>query len=219
MSLSNPLILLAVTIRPIHVFSLAFLAFLSANILHPCFWRSCNPRPTLRASIMDGSVTPGMNFLLLRLCHWCSYGVLPSLRAGTFLPPFNIFNGHSCPLSTNTLLSSQMTFKCPSACCPPEVYADFMSHVWIIYCSHFYPYKTLHPLSSNSIRPMLLQPMSQHWSPPVLPQHWWPSGKKGSIWVMLFAIYCKQVNCYLWQHIRVRYMIFSFLIAYIVTSL
>ena len=47
----------ATTIRPIHVFSSAFSAFLSANILCPRFWRSCNPGPTLRASITDGSVT------------------------------------------------------------------------------------------------------------------------------------------------------------------
>ena len=57
MSLSNSPILSAATIRPIHVFSSAFSAFLSANILRARVWRSCNPRPTLRVSVTDGTVT------------------------------------------------------------------------------------------------------------------------------------------------------------------
>ena len=57
MSPSNSVILSAATIWPIHVFSSAFSAFCFANILHPHFWRSCNPGPTLWASITDGSVT------------------------------------------------------------------------------------------------------------------------------------------------------------------
>ena len=57
MSPSNSPILSAATIWPIHVFSSAFSAFLSANILRPCFWRSCNPGPTLQASVMDESMT------------------------------------------------------------------------------------------------------------------------------------------------------------------
>ena len=57
MSLSNSPILSAATIRPIHVFSSAFSAFLSANILRARVWRSCNPGPTLRVSVTAGTVT------------------------------------------------------------------------------------------------------------------------------------------------------------------
>lgn len=41
----------------IHVFSLASLVFLTANILRTCFWRSCSPRPTCWVMVMDGSMT------------------------------------------------------------------------------------------------------------------------------------------------------------------
>ena len=47
----------AATIRLIHVFSSAFSAFLSANILRPRVQRSCNPWSTLRASVTVGTVT------------------------------------------------------------------------------------------------------------------------------------------------------------------
>ena len=57
MSLFNSSILSATTIQPIHVFSSAFSVFLSANILLPRFWRSCNPGLTLQASVTDRSVT------------------------------------------------------------------------------------------------------------------------------------------------------------------
>ena len=56
----------------IHVFSLAFSAFLSANILRPHFWRSCNPGLTLQASITDGSVTFFKLNMLSRSYHFTS---------------------------------------------------------------------------------------------------------------------------------------------------
>ena len=65
MSPSNSPILSAATIRPIHVFSSAFSAFLSANILCARVWRSCNPGPTLRASVTAGTVT--LHAILLHL--------------------------------------------------------------------------------------------------------------------------------------------------------
>ena len=57
MSPFNSSILLATTIWPIHVLFSASLAFLSAIILLPHFWRSCNPGPTLWASVTDRSMT------------------------------------------------------------------------------------------------------------------------------------------------------------------
>ena len=69
MSPSNSLILLVTTIWPIHVFSSASLAFFSANILRPHFWRSCNPGLTLQTNVTDGSMTSLLHPLLL-LSQW-----------------------------------------------------------------------------------------------------------------------------------------------------
>ena len=75
MSLSNSPILSAATIWPIHIFSSAFLAFLSANILRPRFWRSCNPGPTLQASVTDGSVTLRYEYTLFAYTVELTYNV------------------------------------------------------------------------------------------------------------------------------------------------
>ena len=73
MSLFNLLILSAATIQLIHMFSSASSAFFAANILHPHFWRSCNPGLTLWASVTEGSVTTTTTTIASTACRsrWC----------------------------------------------------------------------------------------------------------------------------------------------------
>ena len=72
------LIFSAATIRPIHVFSSAFSAFLSANILRARVWRSCNPGPTLRAGVTAGTVTFHLSYIP-ECCITISYDSFLSL--------------------------------------------------------------------------------------------------------------------------------------------
>ena len=93
MSLSNSPMLSATTIWLIHMFSSASLAFFAANILHPHFWRSCNPGPTLQASVTYGSMTLVMQCKKAKdgsggwckagatdCCAWCILDLQPDFQ-------------------------------------------------------------------------------------------------------------------------------------------
>ena len=93
--------------------------------------------PTLFGSLACS--TPAMNPLQWSPGHPISQsGLVNSKQASSFRTSTSL-TVTATPVSGNGLSSSQTSSKNPAAHWPPEFYADFTSHVWITYRSHFHP--------------------------------------------------------------------------------